>query len=293
MESLSSPTSILAWCSLSILCACGGGSTGTSGAGGSTSSASASTGTTASSSSSTSATGGTGGGGTCAPGGNAVGMQGTIAGQAVAHSYKLGASTSDAVSLRLSFGDGGILYFPNFGGSQGFVLMPGDGPLPGALLFVNSLAFSDGTFTLDNLYEVGNCPATSGQGNISFCYDSGNACPGGNVTTTSGTVKGAAFDWGGATNFKNAATSVSDLLVEWQSGAALVAAHDGDDTAGKLTAGFLLMPSPGADPGAVWCVGAGQFTSSPNTTQIDVGTLTRLGPVLPAQKVAGSITGCY
>ncbi len=145
---------------------------------------------------------------------------------------------------------------------------------PGSTLLVDSQGNQN--LDLQGLRNLGVCPAAQGSGSLSLC-DFG-ACPGGAMTSTTGSVDGTSFDWG-----SNAVNSLGPYMT-WANGAELALVGG----PGNLTAGMLLMPPVGPDPGAYYCVGT--WTVSGSTAIF--GNLTRVGTAAQA-KPAGSLSGCF
>lgn len=187
----------------------------------------------------------------------------------------------------VSFGSGGLFYF---GGGRAVLRMPSGGPLAGEFVEADAATFVGHTATLSSLHKLGTCPAASGTGSLSFCFDTSNACAG-HVSSTTGTVNGTAFDW--SMQYKNVGASDVDFDAEWSNGAAFYADHGGDQSGGGFTVGFLWMPSSGPDADALWCSGSGSFQSSLDTTQFDISGMTRLGAPSEAPAATGTIELCF
>ena len=283
---------------LAFFVACGG-TTGTGGAsnaagtgGSGTTSVSAGTGgsTTSSTSASATASSGSGGGAACQHAQSQLHLQGTVDAQDLLIDQPSATQSSMASKAELTFGSGGILYLR---GGIGVLRMPDGGPLAGKVFYAGTATLANRTFALSALVALGVCPAATGQGTLSFCFNVDNNCPQGALTTTTGALDGAALDWSATANYQGSGVSPTNLSVDWTSGAWLLAMHDGSQSSGHVTAGLLATPAAGPDAGAFWCADGGFFTDSLGATQLDVGEMTRLGTVAEGTAVSGSVEGCF
>ena len=300
MRASSFSAALLGFISLSILGACSAAGQGTSGAGGAGAATSAATTgastTGASTSSGTGGTGGTGGMGgaggmgSCSSMGWGLLLQGELDGQPVSAGYSSGPMLFTPTLLEMAVGTGGLFYLD---GGQALLLFPPGGPLADHVIFASSATFTDLSFELSSMVDFGACPAASGTGDLAYCFDSPGGCPGGMDTTTTGSVNGTAFDWGGDQNQGALTTTALTALVTWANGAVLFAAHDGSSVGGVISGGFLWMPPSGPDAGAVWCVGSGSLSGMEGDVQIQIAGLTRLGPPASFPTATGSIAGCF
>jgi hypothetical protein len=195
-----------------------------------------------------------------------------------------------AGTAEMTFGNGGLLFVS---GGTGLLRLPAGGPLSGAVFYAGKATLTNPTFSLSALVALGACPAATGQGALSFCFDSNFSCPNGKLTTTTGVLNGTAFDWGGTANYKDSGASTTSLHIIWKSGARLLAAHKGNQNGGSIMSGFLLTPASGPDPGAFWCADGGNFKRSLGATTINVSGLTRLGTKAEGMPTSGDIEGCY
>lgn len=204
-------------------------------------------------------------------------------------------SIGSSEMITVNFGSGGMIRVKS---GRGTVRMPDEGPEPGVW-------FATGTgtkatklnghsgFTLKNLRRLGTCAAATGTGDLSFCYDSSGGCPGGVIpTTTTGTVNGTAFDWGGHPNFNKVGSSNAGVYLLWNSGAALFS-QVGNGAGTPLANGVVWMPSGEPDSNAFWCVGTGYYSSLGNGTNVHVSDMKRLGTSSDSPAVTGQIDGCY
>jgi hypothetical protein len=274
------------------------GTGGTTGSGGSSTSTGASAGTGGSTTSSTTATtsttsttgSGTGGSVGCQNAQNQLHLQGTVDGQDLVLDKTSDDRPAMAGNAEVSFGNGGLLYLS---GGVAVLRLPSGGPLAGKVYYAATATLTNHDFSLSSLVGLGVCPAATGQGTLSFCFDTGHSCPQGKLTTTTGALDGTAFDWGGTSNYQNSGASPTNLAVDWQSGAWLFAMHDGDKSGGNISAGVLSTPGTGPDAGAFWCADGGYFSNSLGAMQVDVAGLTRLGTPAEGAPASGSIEGCY
>lgn len=296
-----------------LLGGCGGGGSGTTGTGGEAATASSSassmggagggsssdssTDSSSASSGDASSSSGAGGADPCLAG--PPHFEGTLDGKDFSQEFAFGGATQNVPPVDLVFGTRGFMRLQGSAGSvQGPFVMPKEGPSPGVWFYAGagSTAQKIGSrrhVSLTSIAKLGKCPAASGSGSLTFCFDTNKSCPGGKLTTTDGDVGGTMFDWGGTANYKEFGASLTTVEIVWQSGAFFYALHTGDNKSGAISKGILWMPSVGPDAGAFYCVGAGGFDNSLNITNLQVGGLTRMGTPAEVPATVGTVTGCY
>jgi hypothetical protein len=194
--------------------------------------------------------------------------------------------------LTVNFGSGGVIRVK---GARGTLRMPDDGPEPGVWFATGSGTNATkinghSGFTLKNLRRLGTCAAATGMGDLKFCYASGGGCPGG-VTTTTGTVNGTAFDWGGQAKFDSTGTLAGPFVL-WKNGAALFG-QPPSGASNEFVNGILWTPTGAPDPGAFWCVVKGSYSSLGGANHASVSEMKRLGTYADSPVVTGQIDGCY
>lgn len=231
---------------------------------------------------------------------SAVGLQGTLDGEAVEASFPL-LRTGVRGSLWQGFWhtQGHVALFGEIdlempGSSSpatGLFRMPEEGPHAGEWFCAGSgtsvTTGDEKKFSLASIGRLGACSAgTPVEGTIEGCFGPDpSLCPLGTKLTS--TLKGAEFDWESAVTGKAGMPGVYEIFLD---NGGILALYIELDT---VLGGLLYMAPGGLDAGAAYCFGGGSLQpGGQSAMKFSLTGLSRLGTCAEATPVEGALEGC-
>jgi hypothetical protein len=230
----------------------------------------------------------------------AVGLEGTLDGEAVQASFTL-LRTRVKGSLwqgfyqtqghAVLFAESDIEMPGSSSPATGLFRMPEEGPHGGEWFCAGSgttvTTGDEKTFSLASIGRLGACAgATPVDGTIDGCFGPDpSLCPTGTKLTS--TLKGAEFDWEGAVTGWAGQPGVYEIFLD---NGGILALYIELDT---VLGGLLYMAPGGPDAGAAYCFsGGGLQPGGQSAIQFTLTGLSRLGTCADATPVEGALNGC-
>ncbi|HZF47397.1 MAG TPA: hypothetical protein VE093_02045 [Polyangiaceae bacterium] len=230
---------------------------------------------------------------------SAVGLEGSLDGEAVQASFPILRTRATGSLWQAFFQEQGHVAL--FGESDlempgssspatGLFRMPAGGPHGGEWFCAGSgssvTTGDEKTFSLSSIARLGPCSGAPVEGTVDGCFGSDvSLCPTGSKLTS--TLKGAEFDWETAVTGWGGMPGLYEIYLK---NGGILALYIELDT---VLGGLLYIAPGGPDAGAAYCFGGGSLQpGAQSAIKFSLTGLSRLGTCAEATPVPGALEGC-